>query len=142
MGGARRGILPAFQKTLEPELPDRLEHAEPGLAVLSGALDEDALVDEVGDGLQGRGVSGFARDAGALEHGACRRYRASAAKDGEEAPGPPAALVEEVVAPGNRLPHGSMALGQVPRAPREEIEPGLELLEDLRGRQHLDPGGG
>ena len=50
-------------------------------------------------------------------------------------------VVEQVVAPRDRATQRLLALGQVPRAGRQQVQVVLEPDQDLVRRQELDPGG-
>ena len=130
--------LAARLELLRGELADRVEQPEPRLAVgrlldLDQALVDERheAVDDVAAELRGRAADGLGR----LEV-------AAAGEDGQAVEEPPPAVVEQVVAPGDRAAQRLLARRQVARAGRQQVELVLEPGEDRVGRQELDPGGG
>ena len=67
---------------------------------------------------------------------------AAAGEDRQPIEQPPAAVVEQVVAPGDRAAQRLLAGRQVARAGGQDVELLLEPGEDRLGRQELDPRGG
>ena len=138
MAGADEVGLTVGLEPFRGVLPDRVEEPEPGLAG-GGLLDLDqALVDE-----RHQPVEDVAADLG--------RRTADRLGRGEVAPGgedrqpveqPLPAVVEQVVAPGDRAAQRLLAFGQVARAGRQDIELVIEPDQDRVGAEELDPGRG
>ena len=108
------------------ELVDRLEKQEPLPAPAFGSLDE-MVIDERGDRVEGR----VAHTLGGVE-------RAPAREDGQPGECSPLFLVQQVDAPGDRLPEGLLPRRQVSRAAGEQAEPRFEPLEQRLRRQCPD----
>ena len=106
---------------LERELADRLQHR---VARLLAA--EQVLVEQRAE----RVDFGAADGLGRLERAAAREHR-------EAREQLLLALVEQVVAPGDRRAKGSLALGGVARTAGQQRQPLLEPFEQRRRRQHL-----
>ena len=118
--------------------PDRVEQPEARLAV-GDLLDLDqALVDE-----RHQAVEDVAAELGRRPADRLRRGEVAAAReDRQPVEQPPAAVVEQVVAPGDRAAERLLARGQVARAGGQDVELVVEPGQDRVGRQDLDPRGG
>ena len=119
-------------------LTDRVEEPEARLAV-GGLLDLDqALVDE-----RHQAVEDVHADLG--RRPADRFGRGEVAATGEDRQPIEqslAAVVEQVVAPGDRAAQRLLTLGQVARPGRQDVELVIEPDEDRVGAEQLDPGRG
>ena len=106
--------LPALVETLECKLPNRFEHPEPTLF-----LARQALLDERRKGVQIR-----------LDDllGSCERETAH--EDGEPREELLLFLVQQLVAPGNRVPEGALPVGKITGASGEHGESLVEPLEE------------
>ena len=136
MAGADEVGLTVGLEPFRRVLPDRVQEPEARLAV-GRLLDlHEALVDQ-----RHQPVEDVATDLG--------RRTADRLGRGEVAPGgedrqpieqPLPAVVEQVIAPGDRAAERLLAFGQVARAGRQDIELVIEPDQDRVGAEQLDPG--
>ncbi len=138
MAGADEVGLTIGLEPFRGVLPDRVQEAEARLAADRFLDLDEALVDQ-----RHQPVEDVATDLG--------RWTADRLGRGEVAPGgedgqpveqPPAALVEKVVAPGDRAAERLLAFGQVARSGRQDVELVIEPDEDRVRAQQLDARGG
>src|SRR5437763_5664435 len=115
----------ALGELFQSEGADRLEHAE-ALALAS----YETLVYQTGRGIE----RGFA-------YGLRRFQRESAREDAELREEIALALVEQVVTPRDRVADGLLALRQVARAARQELQPFGQALDHRRRREATRPRG-
>ena len=131
----RNGVsLAALRQLLRRVGPNRVQHLEPRVAVRVDGPDQalvregDQAVDDVHPELGGRPAHRLG----------CSKVDA-ALEDRDPVQQSPVALVEQVVAPGDRTAERLLPLGQVPRAGGEERELVLEPSAQGVRREQLDP---
>jgi hypothetical protein len=121
---------------LAGELPQGLQHPEPGLAVGGVGAADQRLVHQRGqpvDGVQPQPLR-VADRLRRLDRPAAGEHR----QPGEQ---PPLGGVEQVVAPGDGAAEGPLALREGPGPGGEDREALLQPGQHLLGRQDLGPGG-
>ena len=128
-------VSPRAAELLRGVLADRVEQPESRLAV-GPVLDLDQAL--VGQGHQ-RVEQVTAELGGRPADGLDRFEVAAAGEDRQPIEQQPPALVEQVVAPGNRAPKRLLAGRQVARARRQDVELVLEAGQDRVRRQELGP---
>ncbi len=110
--------LTAPLELLEGERPNRLQHPEPNLVGRVSATSEQALVNQGGDAPQHVHPGATGR----------RNYplgRVQGEASGEDGKAPEQCLLlrrQEVVAPGHRVPHRVLAIGEVARSAGQHLE--------------------
>ena len=146
-GHERLGVAPRDDVRLAPGrehlggvLADRLEHREARLDVGRGLVLEpdQALVLELADPVDDVATDLVGGAADRLGH----RQVEPATEHGQPIEQPPRAVVEQVVAPGDRPAQGLLSLGQVARPGGQRRQVVVEAGQDLVGREQLDPRGG
>ena len=136
MAGADEVGLPVGLEPFRRVLPDRVQEPEAGLAA-GGLLDLDqALVDECHQPVEDVAADLGRRTADRLG----RREIAPGGEDRQPIEQPLPAVVEQVVAPGDRAAKRLLAFGQVARTGRQDIELVIEPDQDRVGAEQLDAG--
>ncbi len=126
----------ASSQLLQPEFPDGLQHREAGGGPDLAPSDQ-RLVHQGRQPLQDVQAepTRIAHDFRGLDGPAPHEGR----QPGEQ---PPLGFVQEVVAPGDGVAQGALALGEGPDPGGEEGEAALQPRQHLLGREDLGPGGG
>ena len=128
-----RVVLAARHELIEGELADRLQHAEPQVAVGALLAPHQTLVEQR---LQ---VLGDRR--GSSSRDGRRRFEVEPAdKDAEAAEQRRRLRLEQVVAPGDGVAHGLLAGRQVARPIAQQPQAILHLRQQRLRREELDPG--
>lgn len=138
VGAAHGRFVAAFGEALDGVFADHLEHGEAGFAVGAIHALEKILIHERRKAVE----EVHAEIAGGIADGFGGFERAAADESGEAAEEAALGLVEEIVAPVNRVAKGLLAFGKIEGAAGEELEAALEAIEDSGGRKNAGAGGG
>ncbi len=123
-------VLRGLRQALRGVIADRLQHEEPRLAVIRLDLPHEALVHERSHAVEGVEVAAGGDRLRRLE-------REPAAEHREPAEEPLLGFVEQVVAPGDRAAERLLALREVARAAREQLERLPQARQDRLGLEEL-----
>ena len=120
MAPADRWLLAGKRATAPGILPDRLQHREARLAVRAVLLPQQALVDQRRDAVEDVQAEVAIRVADRLG----RLERAASDEDREATEEALLLIVEQVVAPGDRVAERPLTLGQVAGAAGQQRQAG------------------
>ncbi len=130
VAAADRRLLAARGQPLQPELPHRLEHAVAPLDIRSLVEAHEAAVNQRGHPLKN------ARAVAAAAHRLCPVQRPAADEDREALEEVLLLGGEQIMAPGDRVPHRALPLRRVPGAAGEQLKPLLQPGEHRLERQY------
>ena len=137
MTPARRRGLATEVELLSPEFAHRFEHDEAG-ELRPVVLPHQALLDEGGNTVQG-----IDREVAGGRGNGFDRFEREAT--GEDRQPPKQGLFvrrQEIVAPGDGIPHGLLPGREIAGAVDEDLQPAVQSGEQGVGREHVDAGGG